>query len=211
MDHFRHSMAVREQILAEKPLMKKLAGHFLEHRKLEEAIGNGTNNIHYRAGVLPGGLWVATREQFQEPIPYGDPARCDPVRARFRETGNWKTIEFDIFCKEAYCWADSFGMSRSVSEFMETQGAGYVTSFSILVKYQPAWRERPLYALLVEDLTAGGAFTLDKPAERDWVARLNGTYKTVQIDLDDFPRWRASHPSVPDYTAEQAIIDLNKV
>lgn len=209
MNHFHRSMAVRDRIFADKPLLKKLSDHFLEERKLGEILGYGTNNIHYRAGMLEGGLWVATRQQFQERIPYGDPARSDKLRAGLRETGNWKTLELELFCREAFCWAEfgGFGGSRSVTDFAENGGPGYVSGFSIGVRYKPCWRSNPLYALLVEDLTAGGVFSLAKPEDADWLGFINGK-GPVQLDLDDFPRWRKMHSGVPDYMAENAIIDF---
>ncbi|MEW6035319.1 MAG: hypothetical protein AB1529_01785 [Candidatus Micrarchaeota archaeon] len=213
MDHFQRSMAIRAQIIGEKPLLKKLAAHFFEARKLDDVLGHGTNNIHYRAGMLPSGLWVATREQFEEPIRSGDPDRADPLRARFRQTGNWKTLEFGIYCREAYCWSEfgGFGRNRSVSEFVENGGEGYATAFSILVRYKPLWRRSPMYAMLVEDLSAGGQYRLETPGDEDWVARIDGRGAPVQIDLDDFPRWRKNYPSVPDYTSEQAMLDLGAI
>jgi hypothetical protein len=209
MDHFAHSMAVRKRIMEDAPLMKKLSGHFLGGGKLAETIGNGTNNIHYRVGMLEG-LWVATREQFQVPLDFNDPARTDPVKARFHETGNYKTLEAGIFCKEAYCWAEfgGFGVNRSVASFVENGGPGYATSFSIAVRYKPMWRDTPLHALLVEDLTGGGAFRLEPEKDSDWSARIPGVDGLVQIDLDDGPKWRKRHPEVPDYLSEQAIIDF---
>ncbi|MEW6723217.1 MAG: hypothetical protein AB1324_08180 [Candidatus Micrarchaeota archaeon] len=210
MDHFRRSMSVRTQIISDKPLLKKLACHFLEQRKLDEGLGNGSNNIHYRAGPLASGLWVATRQQFGEPIPYGDPARSDAMRARMRETGHWKTDAFELFCREAYCWSEfgGFGINRSVAEFVERGGPGYVTSFCIGVRYKPLWRSGPLYALLVEDLTAGGAFMLEKHEDHDWKGRIAGVEGFVQIDLDDGPMWRKRHPEAPRYMTEEAMIDF---
>lgn len=214
MDHFKRSQEVRGRILQDKPLLKKLADHFLEQGKLEQVIGAGSNNIHYRAGMLPDGLWIATREQFQEQIPYGDPARSDLLRARFRETGNWKTLELETFCREAYCWTE-FGLfnggNRSVSDFVRNGGTGYVTSFAIGVRYKPPWKRTPLYALLVEDLTAGGVFSLKTHPDADWIGQIEGTNAPVQLDLDDFPRWRKMHPGVPDYMSEQAIIDFGSL
>ncbi len=213
MDHFQRSMAVRAQIIRDRPLLKKLAAHFLDERKLDDLLGFGTNNIHYRAGMLPGGLWVATREQFEEPIRFEDPGRTDALRARLRQTGNYKTLEFGIYCKEAYCWAElgGFGTNGSVSEFAENGGAGYVTAFSIGVRYTPRWRSTPLYALLIEDLSAGGQYRLETPGDEDWVARIDGRGAPVQIDLDDFPRWGKNYPSVPDYASEEAIRDLGAI
>ncbi len=208
MDHFQHSMAVRERILADRPLIKKLAAHFLEGRKLDETLGNGTNNIHYRAGMLSGGLWVATRERFVEPIPYGDAARSEPGRARMRETGQWKPGELEIFCKEAYCLSELFGFRQSVREFASSGGLGYVTSFSIGVRYKPSWKERPLYALLIEDLTAGGAFAISKRMDDDAVGHIEGVRGQVRMDLDDWPRHVKKHREIPDYFGDGSILEL---
>ncbi len=208
MDHFQRTLAARRQILDDRPMMSKLRGHLLEGRKLGEMIGHGTNNIHYRLGGLPGGVWVATREQFREPIPFGDRARTDALAARMRETGSGRTLGFELFCKEAYCWAEEFGGCSSISEFMRSGAASYVSGFSIIVRYKPSWRERPLHAMLVEDLTAGGSISLEAVPEMDWMARVEGTDKRVQIDLDDWPRHVGRHRDVPDYLSEQAVIDL---
>ncbi len=210
MDHFQHSQAVRQQILADRPLIKKLEAHFLEGRKLDTVIGFGTNNIHYRAGALPGGLWVATREQFREHIPFGDQARSDSRKARLRETGNHRALEFSLYCKEAYCWSESFGFIPGVTAFSENGGTGYVTSFTIAVRYQPAWRDRPFYALLLEDLTAGGSVSLSKLPEDDSVAYTGTGKGPIRIDLDDHLRHAKKHRGVPDYLAEEAIIDLGR-
>ncbi len=210
MDHFQHSQAVRQQILADRPLIKKLEAHFLEGRKLDAVIGFGTNNIHYRAGMLPGGLWVATREQFREHIPFGDPARTDARKASLRETGNYRQLEFSLYCKEAYCWSEAHGFVSSVAEFERRGGAGYVTSFTIAVRYQPAWRDRPFYAMLLEDLTAGGSVGLSKLPDDDSVAYTGTGKGPIRIDLDDHLRHAKRHREVPDYLADEAIIDLGR-
>lgn len=210
MDHFRHSMSVRQHILADRPLLRRLEGHFLEGNKLDEMLGYGTNNIHYRAGMLPGGLWVATREQFREHIPYNDPARTDTLRAKLRETGNHRQLEFALYCKEAYCWSESYGFVPSVTAFAENGGPGYVSSFTIAVRYQPSWRETPFYALLLEDLSAGGAVSLSTLPDDDSIAYTASGKGPVRIDLDDHLRHAKRHREVPDYLAEGAIIDLGR-
>ncbi len=208
MDHFKCSMDVRQRIIEDKTLLRELSRHFIEGKKLETVLGHGSNHIHFRAGSLPGGPWLATRERFVEPIPHGDPARTDAFRARFLDSGSWKAAGLEMYCKEAYCWSERFGFPASVSDFARDGGSGYVTAFTIGVRYKPAWKERPLYALLVEDLTAGGSLDVSADADDDSIARVGGM-GPVRIDLDDFPRHAKRYGMIPDYMSEGAIIDLD--
>ncbi len=143
MDYFEYSQERKAEISGNREMTRNLRDHFSGGRRLPGDLRGGTNNRHFSVGQLENGLYAAIRE------PIMKVERCQEENKR----------ELEMYCSDAEDMAKEYkvvGIQNIIHDREKCgESAWLASSFAIGVKFKffDYWR----YALIIEDLTAGGS------------------------------------------------------
>lgn len=166
MNRFQYSQEIKERILADKNIYNTLRNHFLGIERLTDNLGSGTAHEHFRVGKLKNGLWITTREIHH--------CYTDHITGLESYCQHAEEINEDVKGKN---------IQEIIEELKDNEIAMAATSFTIGVRYRGSISDNFNYALLVEDLTAGGAIEYED--HNSLVKKVKGRDISICFDLEE--------------------------
>lgn len=192
MQLLKYSDNVHQELIANKPIYEALRQHFTGEQQLAEFLGGNSQRQHYRIGELESGIVLATREPLNPNLMSGDymlTLECDTAQAymdRFPLSDlNPKGIQGVIeYCKQ-----------NSLEDTFIT------TPVCIGVQFRRRGMKQPSYALVVEDLSAGGTLEYTDKLDGD-VMIPKGTNIKVIFDIPT----TGSNPAVEFFDTRRLLV-----